>query len=220
MPENIEMIIEELAEEDVSERDRFEEHLAELNKKLNDPRSEEYFAEKFGMYPEYPYTYEEYIERLAKKDKKNYLYITLSPDKKLRNLDRTPSNLENLTEWCEKWFHPSNKFYEKYSWVIESGSHGDHLHVHAVMEMKTSHKHAERLKNFWKKYFPNNQLLTTLNLSSKDKKKRGEYAYLRFDDEQILFQKIEYFINESKGDHENLIDEGLRGSHGFLTDNI
>lgn len=150
-----------------------------------------------------------------------YLYLTLSPDKLLRNLDRTETNLKNLQIWCEKWFNWGGKtYYNNYAWVIESGSKGDHLHVHAVCEMKSSHKHAEKLKSFWKKYFPNNQLLTTKNLSSK-KNDRGEYCYLCIDDPLILKDKLDYFVNEQKGLHENLIDEGLKGSSpGFLTDNI
>lgn len=151
----------------------------------------------------------------------NYLYLTLSPDKILRNLERNETNLQNLKIWCEKWFEwCGKKYYNQYAWVIESGSKGDHLHVHAVCEMKSSHKHAEKLKLFWKKYFPNNQLLTTKNLSSK-KSGRGEYCYLRFDDPCILKDKLDYFNNEKKGLHENLIDEGLRGSsEGFLTDSV
>lgn len=152
-------------------------------------------------------------------EKKSYLYLTLSPDKFLRNLNRTDENLKNLNTWCEKWFNQDKKFYNSFAWVIESGSHGDHLHVHAVCEMKSSHKHAEKLKAFWAKYFPNNQLLTTKCLSSKSHT-TGEYCYLRFDSQQILEDKLEYFQNEKKGTHENLHDEGLRGSRGFLTDNI
>lgn len=149
--------------------------------------------------------------------KKSYLYLTLSPDKFLRNLEPTPENIDNLNRWCEKWFNQDKKFYNQFAWVIESGSHGDHLHVHAVMEMKNSKHHARNLKDFWAKYFPNNQLLTKKNLSSRDNS-RGEYCYLQFDKEDILQDKLEYFENEKKGTHENQIDLGLRGCRGFLTD--
>lgn len=155
--------------------------------------------------------------------KKSYMYLTLSPDKLLRNLDATPENVDILHEWCEKWFAHNKKYYRDYCYVVESGKNGDHLHVHAICELITSHKHAESLKKFWAKYFPNNQLVTSVDLSSKaykNKKKRGEYAYLRIDDPAILTDKLEYFENEKKGTHENLTDLGVRGSRGFLTDNI
>lgn len=162
--------------------------------------------------------------------KKSYMYLTLSPDKYLRNLDPTPSNIENLNKWCEKWFNQDKRFYDQFAWVIESGSNHDHLHVHAVMDMKQSKHHARDLKRYWEKFFPNNQLLTTLNLETrykcercqqnicKNPKHRGEYCYLQFNDEEILPDKLEYFVNEKKGTHSNQIDLGLRGCRGFLTD--
>lgn len=167
-----------------------------------------------------PKLYNKYRNEFLKSkrpQKKSYLYLTLSPDKYLRNLEPTDSNIENLNKWCDKWFNQDKKFYNQFAWVIESGSHEDHLHVHAVMEMKSSKHHARNLKEFWKKYFPNNQLLTKKNLSSKDSS-RGEYCYLQFDRDDILTDKLEYFENEKKGTHENLKDLGLRGSRGFLTD--
>lgn len=156
--------------------------------------------------------------RSAVPKSKSYLYLTLSPDKYLRNMDNTPENREALNNWCNNWFANNPKFYGNYTWVIECGSKGNHLHVHAVCEMKNSHKHAEKLKRNWAKHFPNHQLLTTLNLNSKTTKK-GEYAYMRFDDPTILKDKLDYFENEKKGSHENLEDLNLRGSRGFLTDN-
>lgn len=140
---------------------------------------------------------------------KSYIYLTLSPDKYLRNLEATDSNISNLHTWCKKWFDQDVRYYNRFAWVIESGSQGNHLHVHAVCDMKTSHKHAQRLKSFWKKYFPNNQLLLS------GKKTGNEYHSMRFDTEEIWQDKLEYFTNEKKGTHENLVDLGLRGSRGI-----
>lgn len=174
-------------------------------------------------------SYERFLSCQKKKNKKKFLYLTLSPDKKIRNLNRTETNLHALEEFCEKWFNEDKKYYNAFEWVIESGSKGDHLHIHALCDMKTTHKHAERLKKFWRKYFPNNQLLTTLNLASRYKclkcskggcnnpKHRGEYCYLNIDDDTILQDKVDYFKNSEKGSHMNLIDEGLRGFRGGLT---
>ena len=158
---------------------------------------------------------EAWAKKIKKNNKKNYLYLTLSPDKYLRNLDRTDENLKNLNLFCEKWFNQDKIYYEKFAWVIESGSNGDHLHVHCVCEMKTSHKHARKLKAYWAKWFPNNQLMTSISLNGKTKG-RGEYCWFTFDKQEILEDKLEYFKNESKGTHSNLIDEGLRGLRGFL----
>lgn len=160
--------------------------------------------------------FDRWEKKRAKKQMKNYLYLTLSPDKLLRNIDNTDVNKKHLTNWCEDWFKWGLKrWYNGYRYEIECGSHGDHLHVHCVMEMRSSHKHAETLKKSWGRTFPNSQLITTLNLSGASKG-RGEYAYLRFDDPKILEDKLQYFDNSQKGCHENLVDLGLRGSGGSL----
>lgn len=153
--------------------------------------------------------------RSKKTKKQAYLYLTLSPDKKLRNLPKEAT--DDLFDWCKNWFEYNPKYYGNYAWVVESGSKNDHLHVHAVVELLHSHKHAEKLKRSWARSFPKSQLLTTLNLNSRGNK-RGEYAYLNFYDEKILQDKLDYFINERKGIHMNEVDLGLRGSRGFVDD--
>lgn len=160
--------------------------------------------------------------KMFSKPKTSYLWLTLSPDKLLRNMDNTPENLEALNKWASNWFE-NYLGYGDYAWVAENGSEGDHLHIHCVLEMKNSHKHAEKLKRSWNKHFPNNQLLTSVDCSTKAYRngtKRGEYCYLRFDDPAILHDKLTYMNNEMKASHENLCDTGVRGSRGFLTDNI
>lgn len=150
--------------------------------------------------------------KLNKPKKVSYIFLTLSPDKYLRNLDNTEENRNALYDWCIKWFHHNPTFYNGVKWVIEAGSNNNHLHIHAVCDMKSSHKHAEKLKRFWAKYFPNNQLLIS------GKKSGNEYHSFRFDCPLILQDKLEYFENEKKGTHENLLDLGLEGSVGSLTD--
>lgn len=174
------------------------------------------------------YFYREYLIKLKYiKNKKSYIYLTLSPDKYLRNLDNTEHNRNALYNWTKNWLEYNPKYYGDYMFAVECGSQGDHLHVHIVAEIKNSHRHAEFLKKSWAKHFPHNQLLTTLNIQTtykcenckngccKNPKHRGEYAYLGFDDEQILRDKIEYFCNEKKGSHENLYDLNLDGVRGF-----
>lgn len=179
-----------------------------------------------GMYG-YPHSIYPAVMKKYKKacqiGKKSYLFLTLSPDKFLRNLDNTPHNVQALKNWCELWFHYNPTLYNGVIWCVECGGKGDHLHVHAVCDMKSSHKHAEKLKKSWAKHFPHNQLLTSIDCNSKKCKLhggRGEYAYMRFDDPLILADKIDYFDNEKKGIHENLTDLGVRGSWGVLTDII
>jgi hypothetical protein len=160
--------------------------------------------------------FDRWNKKRIKKQMKNYLYLTLSPDKQLRNLEVNDANKKELVDWCEEWFKWGLKrWYTGYIYEIECGSNGDHLHVHCVMEMKSSHKHAETLKKSWSRVFPGSQLITTLNLGSKSNG-RGEYAYLRFDDPEILEDKINYFDDAKKGHHANLYDLGLRGSGGSL----
>lgn len=183
------------------------------------------FIEKWWMsdHPENITPEEQYFMRqnkFKKKKLRNYLYLTLSPDKKLRNLLPSAENNAALFKWAEEWFKWGlKKWYKGYVYTIESGSKGDHLHLHCVCELKSSHKHAELLKRSWARTFPKNELLTTLNISSKAAGggARGEYAYLRFDDPNILEDKLTYFVNEKKGEHTNLIDLGLRGCGGSLT---
>ena len=172
------------------------------------------------------------MKKFNEPKKTSYLWLTLSPDKLLRNIDNTPETVEALKTWCNNWFDHYIG-YGEFSWVVENGSKGDHLHVHVVLEMLNSHKHAEKIKKSWNKHFPNHQLLTSVDQSTKTYKNRknipkskwiagkhkGQYCHLRFDDPDILKDKLTYLENEKKGSHENLSDLGVRGSRGFLTDN-
>ena len=145
------------------------------------------------------------IERkISKLNKLNYLYLTLSPDKFSRNLDM--DKLPLLKEWCSKWFTEKNNFYRGGVYVIENGSNGDHLHVHALLKINCSVKHALKLKNFWAKYFPESPLLTSLNLCARTMAgltRRGEYCYANITDSEILNDKLSYFTDSNKGFHEN-----------------
>jgi hypothetical protein len=181
----------------------------------------------------YPHIWDRWMKEFKKSKrpkKASYLYLTLSPDKFLRNIEPTQSNIDNLHKWAHRWFECDKKYYKNFAWVIESGSKNDHLHLHAVMEMTGRDHHSRALKDFWKIFFPNNQLLTSVDLSirykcpqcidkcCKNPKHRGEYAYLQFNTEEILKDKLEYFENEMKGTHANEKDLGCRGCRGFLTD--
>lgn len=140
--------------------------------------------------------------KISKMNKLNYLYLTLSPDKFERNLKMEQQN--DLIEWCEKWFNSKNSFYHGGVYIVENGTEGDHLHVHCVLNIKNSLKHAFKLKNFWAKYFPESPLLTSMNLCARSlRNSRGEYCYAIITDRKILQDKLEYFTNGEKGYHEN-----------------
>lgn len=170
--------------------------------------------------------------------KTSYLWLTLSPDKLLRNMDVTPEMVNKLHTWCENWFS-TGRWYGDYIYVLECGSQGDHLHVHALLEMKSSHKHAELLKKSWAKHFPAHQLLTSVDATTKAYhnrkniptsqwiagKHKGEYCYANFKEDSvdqeerlILNDKRDYMVNDLKSSHENLFDLGVRGSRGVLSD--
>jgi hypothetical protein len=139
-------------------------------------------------------------------------------------METNEENLEALNSWCHNWFS-NGLWYGNYSYVVEVGPDGDHPHVHAILEMKNSHKHADKLKKSWAKHFPNHQLLTSVDATTKaykNKKKRGEYCYASFNKDStdpegnnILEDKLDYMINEKKSSHENLFETGFRGSRGF-----
>lgn len=145
------------------------------------------------------------IDKAKKRaDKLNCLYLTLSPDKFSRNLQM--DQLDDLKQWCSKWFTAKNKYYEGGVYVIENGSKGDHLHVHCLLQLRKADKHARALKSFWERWFPGSPLLTSLNLCARSLRgtdSRGEYCYAIITDREIAKDKLEYFLDENKGAHEN-----------------
>lgn len=224
MGENINMIVHEINEEDrLKAMLDIPDEMRIWGIREYGPRWNELLE---GMYDfplsVYPSVKKKWIKSIKDKDR-TFMWLTLSPDKFLRNLENNESNLNALGKWCENWFKYNPNMYNGYKYVLENGSAGDHLHVHAILDMKNSHKHAEKLKRSWARTFPNNQLLTTVNQLSKAYKsgsKKGEYCYASFTDPLILQDKLDYMENEKKGCHENLSDTGVRGSGGVLSDNI
>lgn len=159
-------------------------------------------------------SYENYTKMLENKNKKKYLWLTLSPDKRLRNLLPNAENTKKLAEWANCWFeYAMGRWYNGYVYVLEGALNNDHLHLHCVVELKSSHNHAECLKRSWARTFPDNQLRTTVNLEHKGK--RGEYAYMRFDKQEILQDKLKYMRKTIEGDVEG-VDLGVHQSGGVF----
>jgi hypothetical protein len=90
------------------------------------------------------YSYEKYTKMLENKNKKNYLWLTLSPDKKLRNMVPNVENTKKLADWANCWFeYALGRWYNGYTYVLEGAINNDHLHLHCVVDLKSSHNHAE-----------------------------------------------------------------------------
>lgn len=146
---------------------------------------------------------QKYCAKKLREINKEYIYqfITLSPDHISRKIDYTPENIQLLKDWCRKWF--CDKRYSYYNYVVEAGENEDdpHLHVHALILLKHKKQgknHARDLKKFWVKYFPKSPLIKS---DYHSKNVSGQY----------FFDKLEYFNNEEKGNHENFCDLNIRG---------
>lgn len=180
--------------------------LINSNKYCNDLLYE-YYESRFGNSTGdcLPNSIVTYVKRCLRDHRKDYIYqfITLSPDYAKRNIEYTRGNADKMKTFCEKWFNDIR--YSEYHWIVEYGKvQGGHLHVHALVRMKhkkQGRNHARDLKEYWKKFFPNNPLISrdyhSQNIS-------GKY----------YFDKLNYFKNCNKSDHENLIDLNIRGSGG------
>lgn len=172
-----------------------------------------YLQEKYPNEPHLDILYEEWLliggpkrkwfKRWLEPPKEAYLYLTLSPDKFKRNL----TDYNRLQEWAHLWFTSNNKHYKGGVWVAEVGSKGDHGHIHCLLKMANSSKHAYNLKRSWARFFPDSELLTSLNLcasgASGTSNRRGEYCYANITDPKIAKDKLEYFVDSCKGSHQN-----------------
>lgn len=137
------------------------------------------------------------ITKLHKRWKKgnDALWLTISPDHLKNPLKFTARNLDNVSEFCRKWF--TDKRYSFYHYVIEAGENKEdpHLHVHALVQLKhksMAKNHARDLKGFWGKK-------TFNKLKGKDYYSQNVNGIYRSD-------KLDYMDNHAKGSHENYID--------------
>lgn len=185
----------------------FEKSLENIEKKLIDEYSFEYYINyKWNheeMEDEY-IGYKKYIEKLDKKYKKNdysgYTFITLSPDHKNRNIEYNEENFLKLIQFCKSQFTEFN--YSFFYWVIESGKNENdpHLHIHALVRIKNPRHHKRDLCCLWNKFFP--PLIG------------DDYHIRKCNTKEMYDDKLNYMINDRKGTHMNYEDLSLRGGVG------
>lgn len=124
------------------------------------------------------------------------IWLTISPDHLKNPLKFNARNLDNVSQFCLKWF--SNKRYSFYHYVIEAGENkkDPHLHVHALVQLKWKKhgkNHARDLKKYWEKKTYN-------KLKGKDYYSKNVSGIYRDD-------KLDYMNNHTKGSHENFIND-------------
>ena len=144
------------------------------------------------------------IKKLKGDFNKKYYWYTIVPQ------ERLPYNAEYLrkiNDFCVDLFEKSaKKWFNEVWWVIESGKHENNpnLHVHALVEFKSSKHFRRDMLRKWNKYIPEGQYNITweraIDMKSIDK-------------EEYFKDKLDYMTNDLKGTHENFTDLGLRGRY-------
>ncbi len=143
-----------------------------------------------------------YQREMKRKEKKLNIglckFFTISP---------SGTNQKDMTEEKLLTFgRRIKKLYNDFDGVLEFGKHKDrpHLHLHYLGSIKNSKHHMRSLKTEWNKIFPGNKALHN------EKKNDKEYfvSIHTESDKMIpyvdwLAEKKLYFVNESKGSHEN-----------------
>lgn len=145
------------------------------------------------------------FRRKMKKSKdKCFVFLTI------QDFSRRMTDLEQIQTFIKK----INYLYDEGHWVIECGKGENELvfnvHVHMLIKIKTNVKnHKDRINIAWMKYF-------NTNLYDKDyyllKQWRKSADMPTYDD--WVDEKLTYFNNNLKGNHENTIDLGLYGTFG------
>lgn len=186
----------------------------DMDNKLSDKRSFEYFVNYKWDYIEDRdpvQCYNEYIDKLNKKDNKilygGFSFITLSPDHNKRKIDYCNENIEKLIQFAKAQFTEFNYSFAK--WVVESGKNADdpHLHLHAFVRIKNPKHHKRDLCCLWSKFFP--KLID------------DDYHMIKCNTEEMWKDKQIYMENDRKGTHMNFEDlaetHGALGSCGVIT---
>ena len=118
----------------------------------------------------------------------------------------------------DKYLNASNR-YSKYKYVLECGSDGNHLHAHAVAEIKKGMEksvqthinkgnHSIEIRKLWDKEMP----------KGKQGLLKGKYSIQRImlRNENLVKDKLDYLIEEKKPEgHKNKEDLGILVSVGF-----
>lgn len=133
---------------------------------------------------------------------KKFVWITIQDYK------RRISDLDDLINFMKRIEY----IFDEAHWCIESGKvplPDSNLHIHILGKYHNSKKGKNQLCIEWSKLFDTDLRKSDFFLL---KQHRDSPAMPKY--EQWIEEKLSYFDNESKGDHENVIDLGARGSWG------
>ena len=150
-----------------------------------------------------------YEKKLKIKNKKlnkdsKFCFITIQDfDKRLSDLDKLKQFITNI-----------KYLYSECYYCIESGKIAPpdcNLHIHILAKLINPKKHKNKLNLEWIKLFPDRT-----NLYEKDFYKLTQWRDTEkmppYD--QWVAEKVQYFLDESKGTHSNSVDLNCRGSWG------
>lgn len=144
------------------------------------------------------------IKRLRGSFTKQYYFYTIVPQERL---PYNPEYMRKLNDFCVDIFETSGKkWFKDVWWVIESGKHrrNPNLHIHALIEFKSSKHFRRDMLRKWNKYIPEGQHNITWERAIDMK---------CIDKEEYFKDKLDYMTNSLKGTHENFTDLGLRGRY-------
>lgn len=141
-----------------------------------------------------------YLKKYKKKEKvervAQYCFLTL------QNFLCRKKDIDKMLLFLKK----IDYLYESGEWIIESGK-SENLHIHMMIKIIDPKKHKNKLNIEWNKLFDN-------NITDKDFYKLSQWrkSKLMPSYEQWCLEKLDYFKDETKGNHANKEDLGLRGS--------
>lgn len=136
------------------------------------------------------------------KDKSKFVFITI------QDFQRRLTELDKFT----LFFKRIDYLYEEGTYCLEAGKvpiPNCNLHIHMLVRIKNSRCHKAKLRLEWLKLF-------NTDISEKDfyniKQHRNCDGMPPYS--QWIEQKLEYFDQEKKGEHSNVIDLNIRGIFG------
>lgn len=146
--------------------------------------------------------YGEYLDKLKNPIKKKikgdkFVWITIQDfQRRIEDVDKLETFINRIAYMYNAGF-----------WIIEAGkSDPPNLHIHMFVKIKNSKKHKASLNAKWMSLF-------NTDLSKKDyylmKQWRSSPDMPSYED--WCQEKLDYFDNEKKGSHENVIDLNLSG---------
>lgn len=143
----------------------------------------------------------------------NWTFLTLSPDKNL-NKSNDQIDLNDLKNWCERWFAEYN--YTEYFYAVEHGSNEEaHYHVHALIKgVKKRLKrdgHFNILKTEWNKKLPKELVSVGSWAQKQSTKKSYDILWQPINSKDLWTLKYNYLKDDLKGSHQNFKDLKISG---------